>query len=242
MNKAITMKKTIRDDDGRDLLRIASDTLPDAGHKAIEAFYAKNDRDFQQSCEKLLLPRAKRDVSDERFKTYGAVRRLTVACDTPELLSIVCDVSVYDGRRRSASRHSENWDRENGILLSFTDVFVKGAEKTLLALLREQAVEMQENGKRSHYSNYGTLLRRHFSKNAFFFHARGHRLLLSAEHTGHLRQAVRLPSAAQDASRTRIVEKYNLLSEKHLDSGGGTRIMKGKGSAPQRLRFCGGKG
>ena len=64
MNKAITMKKTIRDDDGRDLLRIASDTLPDAGHKAIEAFYAKNDRDFQQSCEKLLLPRAKRDVSD----------------------------------------------------------------------------------------------------------------------------------------------------------------------------------
>ena len=41
MNKAITMKKTIRDDDGRDLLRIASDTLPDAGHKAIEAFYAK---------------------------------------------------------------------------------------------------------------------------------------------------------------------------------------------------------
>lgn len=28
MNKAITMKKTIRDDDGRDLLRIASDTLP----------------------------------------------------------------------------------------------------------------------------------------------------------------------------------------------------------------------
>lgn len=169
MNKAITMKKTIRDDDGRDLLRIASDTLPDAGHKAIEAFYAKNDRDFQQSCEKLLLPRAKRDVSDERFKPYGAVRRLTVACDTPELLSIVCDVSVYDGRRRSASRHSENWDRENGILLSFTDVFVKGAEKTLLALLREQAVEMQENGKRSHYSNYGTLLRRHFSKNAFFF-------------------------------------------------------------------------
>lgn len=168
MNKAITMKKTIRDDDGRDLLRIASDTLPDAGHKAIEAFYAKNDRDFQQSCEKLLLPRAKRDVSDERFKPYGAVRRLTVACDTPELLSIVCDVSVYDGRRRSASRHSENWDRENGILLSFTDVFVKGAEKTLLALLREQAVEMQENGKRSHYSNYGTLLRRHFSKNAFF--------------------------------------------------------------------------
>ena len=97
------------------------------------------------------------------------MRRLTVACDTPELLSIVCDVSVYDGRRRSASRHSENWDRENGILLSFTDVFVKGAEKTLLALLREQAVEMQENGRRSHYSNYGTLLRRHFSKNAFFF-------------------------------------------------------------------------
>lgn len=58
MNKAITMKKTIRDDDGRDLLRIASDTLPDAGHKAIEAFYTKSDRDFQQSCEKLLLPRA----------------------------------------------------------------------------------------------------------------------------------------------------------------------------------------
>ena len=43
MNKAITMKKTIRDDDGRDLLRIASDTLPDAGHKAIEAFYTKSD-------------------------------------------------------------------------------------------------------------------------------------------------------------------------------------------------------
>ena len=39
----------------------------------------------------------------------------------------------------------------------------------LLALLREQAVEMQESGKRSHYSNYETLLRRHFSKNAFFF-------------------------------------------------------------------------
>ncbi len=38
MNKAITMKKTIRDDDGRDLLRIAPDTLPDAGHKAIQAF------------------------------------------------------------------------------------------------------------------------------------------------------------------------------------------------------------
>lgn len=28
---------------------------------------------------------------------------------------------------------------------------------------------MQESGKRSHYSNYETLLRRHFSKNAFFF-------------------------------------------------------------------------
>ena len=81
-----------------------------------------------------------------------------------------------------------------------------------------------------------------FLQKRVFFHDRGHRLLLSAEHTGHLRQAVRLPSAAQDASRTRIVEKYNLLSEKHLDSGGGTRIMKGKGSAPQRLRFCGGKG
>ena len=84
MNKAITMKKTIRDDDGRDLLRIASDTLPDAGHKAIEAFYTKSDRDFQQSCEKLLLPRAKRDSADERFKPFGAVRRLTIACDTPE--------------------------------------------------------------------------------------------------------------------------------------------------------------
>ena len=83
MNKAITMKKTIRDDDGRDLLRIASDTLPDAGHKAIEAFYTKSDRDFQQSCEKLLLPRAKRDSADERFKPFGAVRRLTIACDKP---------------------------------------------------------------------------------------------------------------------------------------------------------------
>ena len=106
MNKAITMKKTIRDDDGRDLLRIASDTLPDAGHKAIEAFYTKSDRDFQQSCEKLLLPRAKRDSADERFKPFGAVRRLTIACDTPELLSVVCDVSVYDGRRRDVTRHS----------------------------------------------------------------------------------------------------------------------------------------
>ncbi len=154
MNKAITMKKTIRDDDGRDLLRIASDTLPDAGHKAIEAFYTKSDRDFQQSCEKLLLPRAKRDSADERFKPFGAVRRLTIACDTPELLSVVCDVSVYDGRRRDVTRHSESWDRTNGVLLAFSDVFVKGAEKPLLALLREQAVEMQESGKRSHYSNY----------------------------------------------------------------------------------------
>ena len=169
MNKAITMKKTIRDDDGRDLLRIASDTLPDAGHKAIEAFYTKSDRDFQQSCEKLLLPRAKRDSADERFKPFGAVRRLTIACDTPELLSVVCDVSVYDGRRRDVTRHSESWDRTNGVLLAFSDVFVKGAEKPLLALLREQAVEMQESGKRSHYSNYETLLRRNFSKNAFFF-------------------------------------------------------------------------
>ena len=169
MNKAITMKKTIRDDDGRDLLRIASDTLPDAGHKAIEAFYTKSDRDFQQSCEKLLLPRAKRDSADERFKPFGAVRRLTIACDTPELLSVVCDVSVYDGRRRDVTRHSESWDRTNGVLLAFSDVFVKGAEKPLLALLREQAVEMQESGKRSHYSNYETLLRQHFSKNAFFF-------------------------------------------------------------------------
>lgn len=169
MNKAITMKKTIRDDDGRDLLRIASDTLPDAGHKAIEAFYTKSDRDFQQSCEKLLLPRAKRDSADERFKPFGAVRRLTIACDTPELLSVVCDVSVYDGRRRDVTRHSESWDRTNGVLLAFSDVFVKGAEKPLLALLREQAVEMQESGKRSHYSNYETLRRRHFSKNAFFF-------------------------------------------------------------------------
>ena len=169
MNKAITMKKTIRDDDGRDLLRIASDTLPDAGHKAIEAFYTKSDRDFQQSCEKLLLPRAKRDSADERFKPFGAVRRLTIACDTPELLSVVCDVSVYDGRRRDVTRHSESWDRTNGVLLAFSDIFVKGAEKPLLALLREQAVEMQENGKRTHYSKYETLLRRHFSKNAFFF-------------------------------------------------------------------------
>ena len=169
MNKAITMKKTIRDDDGRDLLRIASDTLPDAGHKAIEAFYTKSDRDFQQSCEKLLLPRAKRDSADERFKPFGAVRRLTIACDTPELLSVVCDVSVYDGRRRDVTRHSESWDRTNGVLLAFSDVFVKGAEKPLLALLREQAVEMQESGKRSHYSNYETLRRRHFSKTAFFF-------------------------------------------------------------------------
>ena len=169
MNKAITMKKTIRDDDGRDLLRIASDTLPDAGHKAIEAFYTKSDRDFQQSCEKLLLPRAKRDSADERFKPFGAVRRLTIACDTPELLSVVCDVSVYDGRRRDVTRHSESWDRTNGVLPAFSDVFVKGAEKPLLALLREQAVEMQESGKRSNYSNYETLLRRHFSKNAFFF-------------------------------------------------------------------------
>ena len=169
MNKAITMKKTIRDDDGRDLLRIASDTLPDAGHKAIEAFYTKSDRDFQQSCEKLLLPRDKSDSADELFKPFGAVRRLTIACDTPELLSVVCDVSVYDGRRRDVTRHSESWDRTNGVLLAFSDVFVKGAEKPLLALLREQAVEMQESGKRSPYSNYETLLRRHFSKNAFFF-------------------------------------------------------------------------
>ncbi|MFR5864063.1 MAG: hypothetical protein ACLUFV_02100 [Acutalibacteraceae bacterium] len=44
-------EKNDTDDDGRDLLRIASDTLPDAGHKAIEAFYTKSDRDFQQSCE-----------------------------------------------------------------------------------------------------------------------------------------------------------------------------------------------
>lgn len=68
MNKAITMKKTIRDDDGRDLLRIASDTLPDAGHKAIDAFYTKSDRDFQQSCEKLLLPRAKRDSAERALQ------------------------------------------------------------------------------------------------------------------------------------------------------------------------------
>ena len=45
----------------------------------------------------------------------------------------------------------------------------RSKRKPLLALLREQAVEMQESGKRSHYSNYETLLRRHFSKNAFFF-------------------------------------------------------------------------
>lgn len=89
MNKAITMKKTIRDDDGRDLLRIASDTLPDAGHKAIEAFYTKSDRDFQQSCRKAAAAARQTRRADERFKPFGAVRRLTIACDTPELLSVV---------------------------------------------------------------------------------------------------------------------------------------------------------
>ena len=85
---------------------------------------------------------------------------------------------------------------------------------------------MQESGKRSHYSNYETLLRRHFSKNAFFFTPEAVGFFYQPNTLGIFSDKPFVYLLPRGTLREReLFEKYNLLSEKHLDSGGGMRIM-----------------
>lgn len=167
MDGITTVKRSVKDDDGRELLKISSDSLAPTGCDAADTFYKKLEHDFMKGCDGILLPKARKKAGESSFRPFGAVRRLTIAMDSPALLSVVCDVSIFDGNTRVSQRRSENWDKANGFLLSFGDIFFAKAEKELKRLISDNA-RGADNGSRRYYSDYQNLLMRHFSRRDFF--------------------------------------------------------------------------
>lgn len=204
--KEEVIKKTLSGQDGKALVYI-NITYPkfelkdkDKLKQNAQPYYEKNANSFLHFAENELLERAKKLIASDNFHPLGAVMRYTNSFENKLLLSIFCDVSIFDGiDDHNSARSAQLWNKEKGYIYSFSDVFSSEARSFF-----EDRFCSEGNSGILSSEDYKKAIKHYFCEDNFFITDRAAGIFYPAERLG-----------CKQGIKTFFVEK-ELLKEKKL--------------------------
>ena len=113
-------------ENGRSILEINleyPEIIPDntSFSKAFNSFYANIGKNYLEYCEKKLLKRIKqRHSSDKASMAFGEIMRFFVTRNCDKYLSIVTDISHFNGYFTDKTRFSCVWEKEKCRILPYS--------------------------------------------------------------------------------------------------------------------------
>ena len=84
----------------------------------FNSFYEKTANNFSSWCEGILFPKLlKKNRNDKLFRPCGEIMKYFVTYNSDKYLSVVCDISHFDGYKKETKRFAFVWSCENKIVL-----------------------------------------------------------------------------------------------------------------------------
>ncbi|MBR5309285.1 MAG: hypothetical protein IKU43_10955 [Clostridia bacterium] len=81
-------------------------------------FYSSLVRNYMSFCEKKLIKTAEaRMRSDDSFRPFGEIMKCIVSYEDNFCISVILDITHYDGYFRKMRRISQVWSKKDGIIL-----------------------------------------------------------------------------------------------------------------------------
>ncbi len=89
----------------------------DEASKRINSFYLKLAKSYSAFCEKMAERVNTAEFLSSSMHPMGGVMKYVIPFNTSEYISIVCEISFFDGYFKRTSRLSQTWDAVKGIML-----------------------------------------------------------------------------------------------------------------------------
>lgn len=86
-------------------------------YNKINDFYSRCSESFYIYCEKKISEKARTKMNSTDFRTFGEIVKFFVPFCDNEYLSVVCDITHFDGYFKKTSRLSQTWRIEDAVIL-----------------------------------------------------------------------------------------------------------------------------
>lgn len=137
-----TKRETLCDPDGRELIKVNLH-YPDIGGKSRDPlmrnaapFYKRTAESLVSLAKNELLPIASAASAREGFLPFGVTMRWEKTFEDEKYLSVILDISVFDGISPSPpERQTQVWEKKFGLKCSWAHFFLSDAKKELSSLV-----------------------------------------------------------------------------------------------------------
>ena len=173
----ITEKETFRDEKEKELLRVTRHIPHFEGEKELcdklNGFYTEAAREFRTFCAKKYAPALRRGKKEENSVCCGASMNWTLTFQNEELLSLLSDIAVFDGKTRHLRRFCHTWNLAAQVPLSAKQIFdtsVASRKRFLSAVCEKVA---RKEGGFPYYHDAERRAKRYFEIERFYLTPRG---------------------------------------------------------------------
>ncbi len=138
------IRKTVRNENGIKILEINIEypQLSDNDKKneftaEFNGFYQKIAENYSKYCEKKILNNLRKpNVNNFDFKAYGEIMKFYIPYIDEKYISVICDITHFDGYFKKRIRTSQTWSCEKSIILP-CEYFLSKASKSVKEVRRD---------------------------------------------------------------------------------------------------------
>lgn len=171
------IRKTVAEN-GRQLLEIniKYPIFTDSGcDEAINDFYRSLAEKYGEYAENVRAKKAAATLKNEpERRAFGEILiPKVILTKDGKYISVILDVTSYDGIFAKERRLSQVWDTKTGYLIKYTSVLPLSEKKAADIIERNLEKELMSGDVHDYYNGCRRLCRKHFSPSCFFVTDRG---------------------------------------------------------------------
>lgn len=137
------IRKTVCNENGIKILEINIEypQLSDINSKKefaaeFNGFYQRIAENYSKYCEKKILNNLRKsNVNNSDFKAYGEIMKFYIPYSDEKYISVICDITHFDGYFKKRIRTSQTWSCEKNIILP-CEYFLSKASKSVKEVQR----------------------------------------------------------------------------------------------------------
>ena len=141
----------------------------------LNAFYADAAKEFHTFCTKKYAPALRRTVHGEKTESAcgGASMKWTLTFENESVLSLLTDISIFDGKMPHLRRFCHTWDLRVGMPLSARQTFDTSGESRKKLMTSVCGKIDRGEGGFAYYPDAARRAKRYFDPERFYLTPRG---------------------------------------------------------------------
>ena len=140
----------------------------------LSDFYASAAGEYAKYCKNKLAPGIlKKAERDKHIEKNGASMNWYVSFLNENILSLITDISYFNGKQKNTSRYVQNWNLNDCSPLHAKNAFLVTRETKELYISEICSKILNGEGGFKYYANAEKIARRHFSFEKYYFTVKG---------------------------------------------------------------------